>query len=573
MIQPWKKTMASIALSAALLTMATPVWASDAATQTISKSPIANYSLTDSITAEIKSIINEQTGEGTRLGAVVRLTNSSSKITRVPDYELRLRTADGIEYSLQPSVKNAKSLQPKATLELSYMSVIDRTDDISLTEINWLDVDMYVYPKKETYVLSVPVNANTAWNGSDTVITDQTAIKKWGEAFTIPSLNSPLVYKTVDIHQDTTDKGSVTTVQLEASNPTDERQTVPGFTLDGITEHGVYSGQRAESKVTLEPGEKKYVHILIPTELDSELTSLHLLTPEKFATASDEKAYEVGRLKILLPSSGNTGLATVPKYELGKPMVLDPLNKKIHASMDVSLVELHMSENDGDGFKTALAKFKLTNHSDRPLQVPVFQTKLTSQDGYQYNGSKQATTTARVVPNAAAVVSFSFALPASETGEGLKLSLYDQQTIDNNSFKSILAAYQVNVQSDGDANLLQVYPYDAKVTYWTISANYSPQAGYSYKLKLSLDIKQDKAVLTDGNNSKLEFDAYDSLGRLLGSSTKGFTGQNRLLSGSNEIDLNALSNQLEFPLTIKAYEVITNENGETAKRYLASFKQ
>jgi hypothetical protein len=573
MIQPWKKPMASIALSAALLTMATPVWASDATNQTISKSPTVSYTLTESINAEIKSIINEQTGEVTRLGAVVRLSNSSSKITRLPDYELRLRTADGIEYSLQPSAKNAKSLQPKSTLELSYMSVIDRTDNISLKEINWVDVDVNIYPKKETYLLSLPVNANTAWNGSDTVITDQTAIKKWGEAFTIPLINSPLVYKTVDIHQDSTDKGSVTTVQLEVSNPTDGRQSVPDFSIDGITENGVYNGQRAETNVTLEPGEKKYVHILIPTDLDSKLTSLHLLTPEKFATASDEKAYEVGRLKILLPSSGNTGVATVPMYELGKPMVLDPLNKQIHASMDVSLVELHMSENDGDGFKTALAKFKLTNRSDRPLQVPVFQTKLTSQDGYQYSGSKQATTTASVVPNASAVVNFSFALPASETGEGLKLSLYDQQTIDKNSFKSILAAYQVNMQSDGDANLLQVYPYEAKVTYWTISANYSLQTGYSYKLKLSLDLKQDKAVLTDGNNSKLEFDAYDSLGGLLGSITKGFTGQNRLISGSNEIDLNALSNQLEFPMTIKVYEVITNENGETAKRYLASFKQ
>jgi hypothetical protein len=164
-------------------------------------------------------------------------------------------------------------------------------------------------------------------------------------------------------------------------------------------------------------------------------------------------------------------------------------------------------------------------------------------------------------------------LPASETGDGLKLSLYDQQTIDKNSFKSILAAYQVDVQGDGDANLLQVYPYEAKVSYWTISAKYSPLAGYSYKMKLSLDIKQDKAVLTDGNNSKLEFDVYDSLGGLLGSITKSFAGQNRLISGSNEFDLQTLSNQLEIPLTIKIYEVITNENGETAKRYLATFKQ
>lgn len=570
----WKQSIASVTLSVALLTAATPVWASD--TAALIAAPIVSYALTDSIDVEIKSLLNEHTGDGTQLGAVVRIKNTTSKVTRVPEYELRVRTVEGTEYTLKPSVKNAASIQPKAQLELSYLSVIDRTDDIQLSAIAWVDVDWYVYPKKETEVLALPIDSLSSWRGSGTVITDQAALKKWGEAFGLPSFRSSIEYRTVDIHREVTDKGPQSVVQIEATNPTDERLTIPVFTIDGTTDGRVFSGTRAEDSVLLEPGEKEYLHFLIPTDLDTELTGLNIVTPEKFATGTEEKNYNVGRLRILLPASETGSGSTLPKYEFGKPLQLDPLNKRIHSSMEVSLVELNLHENDTDGFKTAVAKYKLTNHSDRPLPVPQFQTALSSADGYEYTGSRQAATAQRIVPNASYTVSYSFALPASEEGAGLKLSLYDQQASATASYKSLLAAYTVDVQPEEETSVVtrqfKVYPFDVLLSDWRISANLSPMGAYSYKIKLFMRIEQDKQVITDANSSKLEIGLYDNLGKLLGSSTVGFTGQNRLLNGENIINTNATSDQLEVPLTIKIYEVFTNENGEVAKRFLTSFK-
>jgi hypothetical protein len=569
----WKKTVTSVALSAVLLTNTYPVWAADSGISPTAaeQSALVSYPLNNSIQVEIKSILNEKTIDGTKLGAVVRMQNTSSKVTRVPEYELRVKTADGVEYTLEASSKNAKSLQPKAQQELSYLSVIDQSEEIAWAQINWVDVDVYVYPKKETYLLSVPVDTNNSWKGSNSAITNQTAILKWGETFTLPSLRSALVYRPANIHTEYMDKKPVSIVQIEVSNPTKDRLTVPSFTMDGKTDSQVFIGKRAEGTVTLEPGEKQYIHMLIPMDLGVELTSLNVLTPEKFSSGGEDNSYSVGRLNILLPGNLAAGNAA-PVYEWGKPMKLDPLNKNIDASMDVSLVELHMQENDADGFQTAVAKFKLTSHSDRPLPVPVFQPELASKDGYTYSGSRQSATALNIVPNASYVVSYSFALPASETGEGLKLSLYDKQKTADYSYNSILTAYQVNLQSDYDAKLLKVYPYDIEVNDWEVAAQYTPSATYSYKLKLFLNITQDKQALTDANTSKLQFDILDSFDNQIGGSTRGFIGVNRLQNGENNIVLNATSEQLAYPVHIKVYETFINENGETVKRFLASFK-
>src|SRR5205823_6458499 len=129
---------------------------------------------------------------------------------------------------------NPKSIQPKALQELSYLSVVDQTETVNLAEVRWVDVDPYVYPKKETVMLTLPVESGKAWNGSDSEF-DQTAIHKWGESFTLTALHSPIVYRPVEMHNEYNGKSSTTVVQLEASNPTAERQTLPAFTLDGKT--------------------------------------------------------------------------------------------------------------------------------------------------------------------------------------------------------------------------------------------------------------------------------------------------------------------------------------------------
>ncbi|CAH1218155.1 hypothetical protein PAECIP111891_04703 [Paenibacillus allorhizoplanae] len=578
-----KRSLATLVLSAVLLSTASiPAWAADG--QNLSglaaASTDVSYALSNKVEVEIKSMLNEHESDSTKLGTVLRIRNTSDKITRVPDFELRVLMADGIEYTLQPSAKNPKSIQPKSQLELSYLSIVERSDDVDLTTINFIDVDMDVYPKKETTLLTIPVDAGTVWNGSDSTITKSSAILKWGEAFALPSSRSPLGFIPVDIHKEITAKGVSTVVQIQVVNATKERQSVPNFGIDGKSESKVYSGSRAEAAVTLDPGEKRYIHIVIPTDLDTEFTSLNVVTPESFAVSLGEgkfleDTYRVGRVNILLPGGAATqGVIPAPEYILGTPVKLDSTNKFIPSNVDVSLVELHVTSNEDDGFNTAVAKFKLTNNSDRPIPIPAIQTELVSLDGYAYGGRRQEATALSVVPNASYVVSYSYALPASETGEGLKMNLYSQQMNGDISYKSLLASAKVPVQkNDLTSKILNVYPYDITIKDWTISAIYQANMSYDYKLKLDLSMKPDKNVTVDKFNSKLSFELFDNVGNPVGKSVQALSGEGRLYNGTNTIDLNARSNQLDFPIQVKVYEMFMNENGESVKRLLTTFKQ
>ncbi|MFD0697282.1 hypothetical protein ACFQZT_24725 [Paenibacillus sp. GCM10027628] len=358
-------------------------------------------------------------------------------------------------------------------------------------------------------------------------------------------------------------------------NPTNERQTVPSFGIDGKTENKVYSGDRAEAAVTLEPGEKKYVHIVIPSDLDTEFSSLNVVTPEKFASTGGDDTYRVGRVNILLPTGAVTqGVIPAPDYKLGTPVKLDSTNKFVPSNVDVTLEELHITKNEDDGFNTAVAKFKLTNNSDRPIPIPAIQTELVSKDGFAYAGSRQAKTAISVVPKASYVVSYAYALPSSETGEGLKMNLYSNQASGETSYKSLLATAKVPVQTnDVTDDVLKVYPYDVKIKDWSISAIFQGNMTYNYKLKLDLDIVSDKQVTADSFNSKLLFELYNNTGDPVGSSTQALSGEGRLFNGTNTITLNVNSGQLDFPLTVKVFETFAGENGETVKRLLTTFKQ
>jgi hypothetical protein len=578
-----KRSIATFMLTTALLTTASiPAWAAGGSSLAViaGASAITSYTLTDKIEVEIKSILNEHESDSTKLGAVIYVRNTTGKVTRVPDFELRVRMEDGIEYTLQPSAKNPKSIQPKSQQELSYLTVVERSDDIALTDLSFVDVDLEVYPKEETTLLTVPADAGVVWNGSDSKITKPSAILKWGEAFTLPSLHSPIGFIPVDIHKEITAKGVSTVVQIQVVNPTKERQTVPNFGIDGKTESNVYSGSRAEESVVLDPGEKRYIHIVIPTDLDTEFTSLNVVTPESFATAIGEgkfyeDTYRVGRVNILLPTGAVTqGVIPAPAYTLGKAVKLDSTNKFVPSNVDVSLVELHITSNEDDGFNTAVAKFKLTNNSDRPIPIPAIQTELVSKDGYAYGGRRQEATALSVVPKASYVVSYSYVLPASETGEGLKMNLYSQQASGETTYKSLLATAKVPVQkNDLTGKVLNVYPYEIDIKDWTISAIFQGNMTYDYKLKIDLDIKPDKQVTVDKFNSKLSFELFDNVGNPVGKTVEGLSGEDRLYNGTNTIDLNAKSGQLDFPIQVKVFETFTNEYGESVKRLLTTFKQ
>ncbi|NOU94811.1 hypothetical protein GC093_16515 [Paenibacillus sp. LMG 31456] len=578
-------TLATLVLSTSILSYGSQAFADEAisvspvqATAAAVEAAATVYPLTETLNVEVKSVLNERILEGTRIGVVVKMGNNGAAVTRVPEYELRAVTSDGIMYTLQPSASNPKAIQPKATTDLSYMVVLDRTDKVTLSEVNWTDVDYYVYPKKETLITAVPVTMQP-WSGIDTPITDPTAVRKWADFFRIPSLVSPIQYTPVDIHKESTAQGNVFVVQLLAQNPSEQRETIPEFRIDGKTEAKVFSGKRVEEgAIALDAKEEKYIHYVIPTDQDTVLSSLNLLTTESFAqsgaAATNLVQYQVGRLNILLP--GTASAQTYPSYVLGNNMNFDNRSELIHPDMQVSLVEFQMSDNEDEGSKQVTAKFKLYNRSDRPLAVPVFQSELVSSDGYQYSGKRQTMTTTSVLPNSGITVNYAYVLPSTETGNGLALKIQDTTgTTANGSaaFKSTIAAYGVQLQAPAAEDKFSIYPFDVAVEHWDISYLFNTSTHqYTYKGKFLLDIQRQKETQVDASFPRLQFELYDATGRLVATAAKSLIGQERLVSGENNLSFVGNSEQFDTPLTLKIYEVFTTESGD-AKRLVTEFSR
>ena len=229
------------------------------------------------------------------------------------------------------------------------------------------------------------------------------------------------------------------------------------------------------------------------------------------------------------------------------------------SNVDVSLVELGMSENSDFGFKTVVAKYKLTNQGTTTLTVPDFQTDLTSAEGYTYSGVRQSAVAKSIAPNTSYVMSYSYLLPASEKADQLALNVYDANRL-------AVGSYQTAIQPVPRSGAVSLYPFTIDLKDYSVSATYNKDSSYAYSLRVDLDVKRQEQVITDANFSTLAFEVVDSEGRLLSSKTMSFTGQQKIMSGVQFIDFgNIKSEQLSSDISINVYEVVATPNGD-AKR-------
>lgn len=582
----WGKT--ALAFTLVMSTASMPiasVWADEAGQVSVVNAPVYQQ-LADSLSVQVKSVLNEKTSDGVKIGIVVNLKNDSTVSKRVPDYELRVKTTDGTVYTLNGSSTNIHSALPNSETELSYMIKLDNKDAVSLSELQWVDVDWNVYPKTETTVLAVPI-AGLGWAGADAVITDPNAIKNWGDAFTISSSNLPLTYTPVDMDKQNNGQKTAYVVKLMVENKGTSTVTVPDLVLEGKDGTSSFQGKQVEqTKVTVEPNEKKYVHYAIETNQDTILKTINVLTPESFVQ-TDAKGqstavnYTVGRIQIVLPEGGKVTPALQPvNYTYNTKIAFDTLSKAVNSDVDVSLVELTMHENQGIGYKTAIAKFKLTNNSDSPIPVPAFGAELSTGSGVSYAGSRQINPPKQLMPKLSHIVSYSFIVPNTEEGQTMVLKLSDTQTAA--PYKSAIAALNVALQPLAQPeDVLSFYPFQVKVENWSIQAYTNlasatnPQVTYGYKLKMNLDIKQTDNVVVDQDFSKMKVALVDSAGRTLAENDLAFTdsaGIDKLVSGEVIVDFNKVrADYQDTNLTIQMYEAIQTDYG-VAKRLVAVFK-
>jgi hypothetical protein len=535
------------------------------------------YSLPGGSQAQVKSVLQEKTTDGWRVGTVVKLTNSSNSTIRIPDYELRVKTSDGTDYTILP----------QSDVTLSYMTDINVKSDVSLTDVLWIDVNTKVYPKQETLLADSPVGS-IVWRGNDGVINDAALMGQWGATFSIPGVTSSLKYSAASMSKQFTGQSPTYIVQVKVQNSGSYAETIPDFTLSGKSDGQSYIGKRVEeSPISLNAGEQKYIHFAVTTDTNTQLKAFYVLTPESFLKQGQTTPiqYYTGRIGFGLPANGGTDASTVPSggnYTFGTPMVFQQGNEFINPNLAVSLEELHVTNNKETGNKTGLAKFKLINKGDKPIPVPAFAADLAGKDGNTYTGSRQTMGTSDIAPGTGVVVSYGYMIPSTDQSEQYTMNVQGvlsgasqgQPANGSSAYKSTIASYTVSTQSDNDHNNVSLYPFKLNIKNWTLTQLMmtTPSISYTYKLNMDLDFTRDPEVIIDNNFSKLKFELIDGFGSSLGSSSFPFTGTNRLVSGTQSLSFNNLTqNQIQNNVSIRVYESVTTPNGEV-ERFIAELK-
>lgn len=538
--------------------------------------------LTGHVQALLKSAYVERSAYSQTLGIVVWLRNDSGKVTRVPDYELRIAGGDGVTYTLTPSAANPRSIQPKGKVELSYLLNVNRTDDLKLAKLAWVEVDEYVYPRKETTLLSMDIAGKVWRSDAPAVGGSATAKVGWGQPFKLELFAPDVVYVPASVEKQTTAQGgNVTIVTLRVTNTGKEQAFVPDFAISGSDGSKIYAGERVDFGTggdagRLGAGETKSVRYAIPSAASVRFTELVVTTPERFVTAGGElEVHQVGHVRMGLPEK-DASLAGLKDYAFGTPIALDPLNELVDKDVQVSLVELHMHDNQGDGYQTVIAKFKLQNTGKEPAALPAFGTELTDGSGYTYAGVRQNVSAQSLMPGLSHVVSYSFNVPKTAESDRYALRLLEGGGTAEAPYSAPIARIGVQLQSEEEgSHEWNLYPFHVKMNYWYVGAvaDTVPVLSYSYRLKLDLDIERTEDVVVDAGFSRLKIEIADSFGRMLGATEVPFVGVNRLISGVQTIRFdNIRTEQHQYPLTINIYEVIDTPSGE-ATRLIETLQQ
>ncbi|WP_240416269.1 hypothetical protein [Paenibacillus periandrae] len=266
--------------------------------------------------------------------------------------------------------------------------------------------------------------------------------------------------------------------------------------------------------------------------------------------------------------ANNAAIQAKP-YEIGTPMSFAS-NGWLDTNIGVSLMELHIHENSDFGYRTAIAKYKLTNNGGSPLALPTLGTELINAQGLAFAGVRQSAAVSQIMPNTSYVVSYSYMLPTTEMGTQLALNVFDPKS--TAASKLSVGTYQVVVQNESIDKTISLYPFQLSFDAYAITTLYSSNA-YNYVLKMDLNVNRQEQVIVDPNFSQLEFELVDGLGRSLGSQTASFTGTQKLITGNQKITFSSIkTEQFENDLTINVYETITTPNGP-AKRLVKQLRQ
>jgi hypothetical protein len=572
---PWKHAVVHV-LAASLILTQIPSALADAASQETIMVQAPTYAITELAGAQVKDAVLEKISGGWRIASVIKLSNSSSAPIRIPDYELRALGADGAIYPLQPSAANPKSIPAQGEVELSYMTELQTPGTIEITDLVWVSIDWNVYPKVETVLASAPIGGQL-WRGSDAVIAEE-ALLGWGEALRLPNTNSSLQYTASSLNVQYIGQAPTYTLQVRVDNTGQYTETVPEFTISAKTSNASYTGKRMETAPTLKPKEAAYIHYAITVDPGEQLSAFYVLLSEAFVkqAGTSPMTYLVGGVGFRAPETA-TEAVSLPAYDLGSRIAIDELSHAVSPQMAVSLASMDWFQNEGQSYRTAVAKVKFTNTGATPVPVPSLGADLTNNQGITYAGNRSASPAISLPPGMSAISTVTFMIPAVDETKQFSLRLLEASG--QNGYQSPIAKLPVSVRTSETAQkLLFMYPYQLDVEGWSLSMvsalnAVTRQYNYTYKVNMDVNITTTDGVVTDPANPKLLMQLTNQNGERVGYKTFTLSGDNRFMSGSQTIYFDNVSvDQLQTPLTLEIYETVTTQLGE-AKRLLASLEQ
>lgn len=579
---PWKIAAASFLLSSSLLVTAIPATAAEnnaAPVKVIQAESAAGW--TSSLSIALKGVSNERVGEDYRISAVFEVRNTQPAIVRLPDdYELHALAAGGLDYTLNTSSVNVRSLAPYEKADVVYSLDVNREEAISLTELKWVNVDWYTYPKTITDVLSIPIEGKV-WQGSAGMPEGQVPALAWGEPFQLAAESSNMVFTPVSLTLDRQQTAPTLVMKMKVHNRGKKPEPVPELILEAAAGQETFRASRIETAaVTLEPGTNAYIHFAVPVKQDTKMEKLILLSKDTFTNGTGSGTIAAGQVQFALPQGDRPNAYGVAQsYTLGETIATDTVNQLIPADVRTSVVGLGIYETGTvSGYHAIVAAFQLTNNSTTTLATPEFAVELTGADGSVYTGSRQADAPAQLLPGVSHIIQYSILIPSSEKGDDVIIRLYDAKSVA--PYKSEIAAVHTAAVNPDSEEYLSFYPFLMKIQDWSTSyvANYataSSTVNYSYKLRLNADIQQKEGVMAESSASKLLVEIADPLGRVLIeeilSFTENTTTQRKLLSGETIINFESLrTEQQEHPVSIRLYDAIQTPNG-IVKRLVKEF--
>jgi hypothetical protein len=238
-------------------------------------------------------------------------------------------------------------------------------------------------------------------------------------------------------------------------------------------------------------------------------------------------------------------------YTLGDRIEL-PLDKKL----DVAVTELKLYDNENYGFKTAVAKLKITNLDNTAYALPELNLDVVGENGMVYTGTRQANVIAQLATNSSYMVSYSFVMPEATDGQAVALRMY------NGSDSIPLHSVRLSIGQDDTADdVWDVYPYGITVNSADLLVG---QLGttFSYTLNFNAGLERKEQLIADASVSKLQFEIEDSSGLVLSTQTLPFQGTTKLLDGDNSIAFTNLKlNQYNSTNYVNVYEIVDTPNG------------